>query len=100
MFVLVVKNVGFVFSFEECLGFVVISIVFYKLQCNRDALAARHTIAQGYQQFHFSLSRSETLLCFSGRGSCSTVCFACRIGMSTRAITSPEDMKVMISGCF
>lgn len=49
------KNVPFVFPSEDCLGFALISIVFYIRRWNRDVQAARHTTARGYQ-----LCRGET----------------------------------------
>lgn len=73
------KNVQFVFG--ECLGFAV--IVFYPRRCSRDALAARRTMAQGYQLCRFCSSYNDPdppppPSPSQGGGAAAEHCFACR----------------------
>lgn len=82
------KNDGFVFFVAECLGLAVISNMFYALQWNRDVLAARHTMAQGYQPCHFSLSCIENTPSVSREDGLTC---ACKRSMSARVITTTED---------
>ena len=77
------------FSLEECLGFAVISILFYTRQRKRDIGVAGHTTAQGYQLVSFQVLGEEA--------PAPKRCFAATNCSSAGASTSADDMEVTLS---